>query len=241
MRIAVLSDIHGNLMACDAALRAVREWSPDRTWFLGDAVVFGPDPGPCVERLRELDPEICIEGNTDRYLTEQAWSEALADESHASHAVAMALDLAYQALSADDREYIRGFRRDVVKNVEGVSFHLCHGAPGDDEIRLAADEDPSEVERRVAACGADAILCGHTHMPWIARIGERHLLNDGSVGYPFDGDTWGSWLALEVGSGEITSAEIRRFDFDRDETIRRLEDFGPLADVLIRRLRTGIQ
>ncbi len=241
MRIAVLSDIHGNLMALEAAARAIESWCPDRTWFLGDAVIFGPDPAPCLDMLRDLNPEICIEGNTDRYLTEAAWSDALADESHPSHAISTALSLAHEALDADQREFVAGFRRDVETSAEGVAFHLCHGAPGDDEVRLAPDEDPAEVDRRVRAADANAILCGHTHMPWIARIGDRQLLNDGSIGYPFDGDLWGSWLALEVEAGAITGAEIRRFDFDREETIRRLESFGPLADVLMRRLRTGLQ
>ena len=81
----------------------------------------------------------------------------------------------------------------------------------------------------------------HTHIPWQRPFGSTQLVNDGSVGYPFDGDVRGAWCALEVSGGQLVRAEVKRFDFDREETIRRLQAWGPLADVLVRRLRTGTQ
>lgn len=68
-------------------------------------------------------------------------------------------------------------------------------------------------------------------------FGSTELLNDGSVGFPFDGDLRGSWASLEA--GELVDIRLHRFDFDRCETIRRLSAVGPIADSMIHRLRTA--
>ncbi len=236
-RIAVLSDIHGNLMALREAAREIQEWAPDRIWFLGDAVVFGPDPGECLAVLRdELCPSVCIQGNTERYLTESSWRQG---GGH-PEAVVRALKFAEQALDANDHQQLAAFQRDVSLTVEGVRFHLCHGAPGDDEFRLAEDENPAEVESRIADCNADVILAGHTHIPWRRRFGAIEVINDGSVGYPFDGDVRGAWTSLELDSGRVRDVQWHRFEFDREQTIRRLRSLGGEGvALLVRRLRSG--
>ena len=242
-RIAVLSDIHGNLLALRRAVEEICAWSPDQVWFLGDAVVFGPDPAECLDLLwEELRPNVCIQGNTDRFLGESGWRQVLEDPGDESgpRAVARALQFAHEALDAQRHEDLAAFEQDVPVEVEGVVFHLCHGAPRDDEYRLAADEDPAELERRVTGCEAHVVLAGHTHIPWRQRFGTTEVINDGSVGYPFDGDVRGAWLALEVGEGQVLSATWNRFDYDREEMIRRLRALGEeAAEPLVRRIQTG--
>lgn len=217
-RIAVFSDVHGNLMALEALCREIEAWSPDRVWFLGDAVLFGPDPGACMQLLREIAPDISIEGNTDRYVR----ADNLPGPSTAPLLVS-GLAFARAALDDRDRQQLACYERDVKVSVEGVDFHLCHGAPGDDEVCLAPDADRTDVARRVAEAESAVVLCGHTHIPWDSTVGATRLINSGSVGFPFDGDVRGAWVALEVAAARLTHAGIRRFDFDRQETIRRVQ------------------
>jgi predicted phosphodiesterase len=68
MRVAVFSDVHGNLTALDAVLTAAHDAGADEYWCLGDAVAHGPRPAEVVGRLRELAPLTCVRGNTDRYV-----------------------------------------------------------------------------------------------------------------------------------------------------------------------------
>ncbi len=77
-------------------------------------------------------------------------------------------------------------------------------------------------------------------MAWDTTIGGTRIINDGSVGYPLDGDPRGAWVAIEVDSGALTSVSLQRFDFDHEESIRRLEASGePFTDMVIRRLQTA--
>lgn len=241
LRVAVLSDVHGNLQALERAAEEISAWAPDEVWFLGDAVVFGPDPGPCVDLLRELNPTHSIEGNTDRYIREQEWEQVLAssDPADRKHAIAFALKYAYENLSEGQREFLLGFGGDIRREILGTSVYLCHGAPHNDERRLAEDEDEESVRAAVGTAGSDLLLCAHSHIPWTPTIGGCQVINQGSVGYPFDGDTRGCWATLEFESDRSPRFEIKRFNFDRDETIRRLAEFGPMADILVRRLREG--
>ena len=234
-RIAVFSDVHGNLMALEALRREIRTWSPDRVWFLGDAVLFGPDPGPVMQLLREIAPEVSVEGNTDRYIRDDRLPEPSTNAL-----LAAGLAFARSAIDERDRDDLSGYQRDVTVTVERVDFHLCHGAPGDDDVRLAPDVDQSDVARRVTATGAAVVLCAHTHIPWDTTFGATRLLNSGSVGVPFDGDVRGSWVSIEASAAGLTHVGIRRFEYDRQETIRRVEALRePALERVVQRLKTA--
>ncbi len=238
----MLSDIHGNLQALERAAAEIRAWRPERVWFLGDLVLFGPQPKECVALLRSaLAPEICIEGNTDRHLREAAWAAPSVPEGPR-----FALEFARDALAPEDHEYLRDFARGIDTEAGGVRFHLCHGAPGNDEARLSPEIRPADLVERVRPAAGRVVLCGHTHVPWRGRVtrteseSETEILNDGSVGFPFDGDPRGAWLAIEAEAGALARVETHRFDFDRERTIALVAEFaGPMGEILIRRLRTA--
>lgn len=232
-RIAVFSDVHGNLMALEALRRELEAWRPDRVWFLGDAALFGPDPGPSLQLLREIAPDMSVEGNTDRYIRDDSLPTPTTNGL-----LARGLDFVRAAIADRDRDDLASYACDVRVSVEGVDFHLCHGAPGDDEVRLAPDVDQSDVARRVGATNAAVVLCAHTHTPWDATFGATRLINSGSVGFPFDGNPQGSWVSIEAAASALTRVEIRRFDYDREETIRRVEALGePAFARIVQRLK----
>jgi len=204
MRIAVLSDIHGNLPALEAVLRDLSDRTVDAVVNLGDSL-----SGPLLaletaQRLMELDwPTIA--GNHERQLLTQGpgtWGQSDAS----AHARLTPRELAWIAAQPPTL----AFSDDVL---------LCHGTPGSDLDALLETIEPAgiraasalEVEARLGQAGAPVVLCGHTHVPRSVRSRSGQLLvNPGSVGLPALETTFPCPVKVETGSPDARYAIIER-------------------------------
>jgi len=255
MRLAVLSDVHGNLVALEAALAdldAVGE--VDMTWMLGDLAAFGSRPAECVRRLRALAEERgkerfrIIGGNTDRYLvtgerfrqppvSDEETFAKLADTRRTTDAV---LNWNLEQLNWDDYQYLAEILgKEVQLNVPGYGTVIgYHAIPGDDEAMLRPDT-PNEV-------AADAVLDregrlgigGHTHLQMDRHVLDWRLVNVGSVGLSFDMPGRAQWglFTFEDGIGYV---ELRAVPYDVDAAVRDLDESGhPAAEWMAGRLRS---
>ena len=176
MKIAALSDIHGNLFALDAVLEDVRRRSVDLTVNLGDLLSGALLPRETAERLRALGLPT-IRGNHERQVLSD--SPALMSESD-RHARA--------TMTESQRAWITGLPL-VLCPAEGV--FMCHATPHNDTDCYLEDLVEGElrpapagrVEERSRGCDAPLILCGHSHIPKVIRLGTGQLVvNPGSVG-----------------------------------------------------------
>lgn len=183
MRLAAISDIHGNSAALDAVLEDIGTEAVDQIVNLGDCFSGPLDASGTAERLAAVDL-VTVRGNHDRLLVDQPKSEMGLWE-------AWIID----ELPETTLEWCRGLP--LTYQQDGV--FLCHATPGaDDEnwldyrgpgARLIA-RDLSEVEKRAGDVDADVMLCGHTHMPRSVRLPDgRRIVNVGSVGCPAYLDT----------------------------------------------------
>jgi len=102
MRTLVLSDIHSNLMALEAALEDAGDW--DQLWFLGDLVGYGPDPNECVDRLRELAPAVALSGNHDWAVLNKL------DVEEFNRDARWAVNWTRKVLKAENRAYLEGLQ-----------------------------------------------------------------------------------------------------------------------------------
>jgi predicted phosphodiesterase len=197
MRIAALYDIHGNLPALDAVLLEVEREAPD-------AIVVGGDlaPGPlvpeCLERLQTLDPR-CVMGNGDREVVEGVQE----------HGAGWTAD----RLTSAQRDALAAF--EPVVSLGGALF--CHATPRSDteivtrltpEERLAAILDG--VSERV-------VVCGHVHQQYDRVVAGRRVVNAGSVGLPYEGDSAARWAWISGGT-----PELRRTAYDAAVAGRRM-------------------
>jgi putative phosphoesterase len=229
MRIALLSDVHGNAQALEAVIADIDHSRADQVWFLGDAATLGPEPQRSVAMLEQLAP-LAIEGNHDRYLRSPSYVQT------GSPLLRQALEHALAALDGSARAYLGTFQRDVSIEIDGCRFHLCHGAPFDDEALLLPTTDPARIEEYVGTVGPAIVVYGHTHIPWYRTCGTR-LINPGSVGLPYDGDVRASWAMLELSPAAPPRVEVRRVPYDRDVSVRLTRELGgPLAETVARRL-----
>lgn len=202
MKLAVFSDIHGNMHFFEAFLRDAEAEGVDRLIFLGDAVSYYPFGCAVIRKLRELCA-LCIEGNHDSMLR----GEFPIPEKHEP---VYQLRKTIAEISERELEFVKSWPEIVHETLDGKRLTFVHGSPLNHlkgysyaDSELALYDDPHE----------DIIFVGHTHRPWIRQNPHTLMVNVGSVGLPRDegGGSKPAWCLYDSQSG---TAEIRRVSAD---------------------------
>jgi putative phosphoesterase len=234
-RVAVITDIHANLAALEAALRRLDELDVDGVYCGGDLVGYGPHPnevcGLIAERAiptiygnydyaiaRDLEDCGCAYVTPhDRELGQQsvAWTLAHTDERSKAFMLALPFDLRFA--------------------VGESQVHLVHGSPRKVNEYLFADKPATLYERLAGAEEGDVLVFGHTHKPWVHEYGDVLFVNCGSVGKPKDGDPRGAFALLEA-ADEGVRVRIERVEYDAAAVAREVAAVGlpsEFADKLV--------
>ncbi|HUP28145.1 MAG TPA: metallophosphoesterase family protein [Chloroflexia bacterium] len=228
MKIAVISDIHGNCLALETALADLAEHPADQIVCLGDAVQGGAQPSQTVARLRDLGCPIVM-GNADNWLLTGA---VLNPEEIVTEKQRQAREWALTQLSTEDKSFIESFQPTVEISL-GESSLLCfHGSPASFDEVILPDTPEEDVQRMLGEFLPSITTGGHTHTQFVRRVGDAaFFFNPGSVGVAYNRhhpepkfhlDTWAEYAVLSV-DGERMSLEFRRvpFSFDTFERIVR--------------------
>jgi predicted phosphodiesterase len=245
MRIAVISDMHGNCLALDAAQADIRTQSVDQIVCLGDAIQGGPQPAEVIARLRELACPVVM-GNADHYLLygEASDAEPISDERNRQ--LDAVREWSLSKLSADDQAFIAAFHPTVEITLEDGRKLLCfHGSPTSFDHVILPTTPEDEFNSYLASYVPAIMIGGHTHMQQIRRIGtsDTYYFNPGSVGFAyshhqpdeasFRADPWAEYAILTSRSTNV-SLEFRRVPFDAQTLIDIYRASGrPHTDVAI--------
>lgn len=246
MRIAIISDIHGNGVALDAVLADLQQQSVDRTVCLGDAIQGGPQPAEVVRQLRDLACPIVI-GNADAWLLsgEETGNEDISSERRRQLDVIREWSLAQ--LGPDDREFIAAFRPTVeIPLGQGRNLLCFHGSPTSFEDIILPDTPEETFQRLLGAFASHILTGGHTHLQQIRRLGDSFFFNPGSVGVTYNHqqsednfrlDPWAEYAVLTA-EGDHLSLTFHRVPFDVAELIRVYRASGrPYAEEAIAQYR----
>lgn len=212
MRLAIFSDIHGNMHALDAVLQDIDAQSPDSVYCLGDLVGYGAFPNEVIEAIRSRDIP-AIMGNYDdgvgfdrdecgcAYTTPE--SRRLGD---------LSLFWSREQVTPENKEYLRSLLPSI-RFVEGEKeFLLVHGSPRRINEYVYEDRPLANLERIAKSAEADVLVFGHTHLPYSKEVAGVLLVNDGSVGKPKDGDARACYVLIDV---EVdVKVEFRRVPYD---------------------------
>jgi len=233
MRLAVLSDVHGNLPALEAVLTDLEtQGAPDQIWVLGDLVAFCPWPKETLARLRVLPGVSFLRGNTDRYLvTDQRPQIAVRSEEDWER---MPQELTIrdatfcwtvERLSYTNYQFLSNLPPRLEMEVTGYGrVAAVHATPEGDEINLLPDTPEEEVDRYLSGLESRLLLFGHTHRPVDRTVGATRLINPGSVGLPLDGIPRPAYGILDF-EGAHCDFTLRRVDYDVDAVLNALEGF----------------
>ena len=241
MRVAVLSDIHGNIHALDAVLQGLAGESVDELWCLGDVVGYGARPNECCAVVAERFA-VSLAGNHDLLAREAASDAGFAHDAARSGA--------WTVGALDERS--RAFLRTLSPSAVRPGAQLFHGSPRNPAWDYVLSREA--MEDALALTTAPLVLVGHSHVPFLfssagelafgpalagaeADLGDlRWVLNPGSVGQPRDGDPRSSYLVLDL---DARRAHFHRVAYDVEQTQREIREAG-LPTTLATRLATGV-
>jgi putative phosphoesterase len=220
MRVAALYDVHGNLPALESALEDVDEVGVDLLLSGGD-LLLGPQPAECLELLRARDATF-IRGNCDRAVIDGAdWGDPWADR----------IEWTTGRLSKEQVEFVQAWRETLSLDVDGLGAVLfCHGSPRSDEEIITAITPPKRLDPILDGVLENVIVCGHTHVQFDRMVGDRRLVNAGSIGLPYEGESGiAPWALLGP------DVELRRSRYDVQLSLEALDATGyPDADGQVR-------
>lgn len=231
MKLLLISDIHGNLEALDAVLSIPH----DRAICLGDVVDYGPDPGGCIDRLRD-EGIPCVLGNHDNAVARGMDCGCGYTYKHLSVATRKyTLDV----LDDGQIEFLRGSPFSFKEYIDGIRFFFTHAGPLStyDYIRPdTSDEAVMEMLGEVDAGFVDIMVAGHSHVQMDREVGGVRIVNPGSVGQRRDGGVGASCAVLDTPGSTVEFFDV---DYDVRPVIGKIEERMPCSDELVTILRRG--
>jgi predicted phosphodiesterase len=232
-RVAVLSDVHGNLAALSAVRAALKKERPDHVLIAGDHVFQGPDPAGVVDALREMEASgaTIVQGNTDVAVADFDYAAAFPwFTDGVPDSFRDAAEWAHDQLGDERVAWLRRLPSERRLMLDDTMLLGCHASPGSQTQGFDPQPDPTVPIERISRTDARVICCGHTHLPEIRDLGWKVIVNAGSAGWVFDGDPTASWALIEV-DGDTADAEIRRAEFDTMEVANAISARGLTGDV----------
>lgn len=235
MRVAIVSDIHGNRTAFAAVLADLRHTAPDVVLHGGDLAGPGAAPVEVVDQIRELGWNGVV-GNTDELLFRP---ESLTEFVAQSSPALAALFAVVEETALATRAWLGSERLAWLRNLPRVqqydSIALVHARPGDLWRAPALEASDADLESIYSRLASPVVVYGHIHTPYIRSLGGKIIANSGSVGLPYDGDRRAAYLLLDDGT-----PSIRRVEYDLDKELRALASCGlPHADWIARSLQSA--
>jgi predicted phosphodiesterase len=242
MKVAIISDIHGNRQAFEAVLKDIADASVEQVWCLGDLVGYGADPDACVDLARD-NTDLCLAGNHDLAVA----GKIPLDEF--SRGAAIAVRWTQEVIAPGNRDFLAALRPSATRSEIG----LYHASPRDEVWEyvlsaLLAELCFDSARHRVNLLGHSHVALSFERFEGHPATGETRradsqldlasgewLLNPGSVGQPRDGDPRAAWLLLDT---DRLSARYRRCDYDIPAAANAIRA-ARLPDSLAERLEYG--
>src|SRR6266850_5455925 len=225
MRIAIVSDIHGNRTAFEAVLADLRETAPDLILHGGDLADGGASPVEIVDRIRDLGWQGIV-GNTDEMLFRPESLEEFANNPPRMQPLFAAI----REMAAATREALGEERLAWLQALPRIQIHdplaLVHASPGSVWRAPAPEASDVELESVYRPLGQPIAIYAHIHRSFIRNVSEMIVANTGSVSLSYDGDRRAAYLLLDD-----SKPAIRRVEYDVDRELKALSSCGlPHAD-----------
>ncbi|MGL4739183.1 MAG: metallophosphoesterase family protein [Sarcina sp.] len=215
MRLAIISDIHGNLYSLLRVLEDIDSQGVDTIICLGDLVGYGPHPNEVIALIRKKHI-ISLKGNYDASVVDNAFtfirSTSINDFS---------LPWTVEELRASNIYYLDNLPNELIMNVCGKKIRFVHGSPR--RINEYMHENSEELETILNNIDEDILVCAHTHIPYFKQIGEKYILNDGSVGKPKNGTPNATYMILDIFNEATPKAQLRTVEYDYQKIMKDMQ------------------
>ncbi len=225
MRIAVITDIHGNLTALEAVLAALGSIGVDGIYCGGDLVGYGPHPNEVCALIQDRGIPT-IYGNYDYAIARDLTDCGCAYVTpHDRELGQKSIDWTLAHTNARSKAFMSELPFDLRFAMGNQRIRLVHGSPRKVNEYLFEDKPESLYNRLAGSAECDVLVFGHTHKPWIHTYGGVQFVNCGSVGKPKDGDPRAAFAILELVDGRVVGS-IERVPYDAEAVAREVEAVG---------------
>jgi len=243
MKIAVISDIHGNIDALESVLNDIEKENCEKIFCLGDIAMAGAEPSLTIKKINDLiqtkDFHI-IQGNTDSMLSVFSF-DIYNTLLKANFVMASAYLDDSKILSEEEKLFLKELPIQKEIEIAGIKILLVHGSPRKNNENIYPDLKIEEVESMLEGITANIIFCGHTHQPCGYQTNtEQTVVNVGSVGRPFSQTPDSCYALLEINEDTSTYTIKHKFvSYDVEKAARKIErrnfeGADKLAQMLIR-------
>lgn len=225
MQVAAIYDIHGNLPALEAVLAEIDRAGVDVILVGGD-LAAGPMPRETLDLLRSLGGRArLIRGNADREMVSHydSRSDQAMDGGDPAQATWSWAD---QQLTRAQRDLLSDLPEQVVIDVDALGPTLfCHGSPRSDEEIITRATSEARMQTMLAGVREHIVVCGHTHVQFDRVVGDKRVVNAGSVGMPYEGEPGAYWALL----GPTVALQRTTYDVQRAASLIRSTGFPDAA------------
>ena len=226
MKIAVISDIHGNMEALKAVLDDIKNEGCEKIFALGDYAMAGPEPVETVNWFMENTQKeniTMIQGNTDLMIAD--YNEELYNFiSSKAPVMAEALKNDVTLLSNEQKDFFKSLEEQKLIEIEGVKILLVHGSPRKNNEDILPDISMDKLLEILEGVEAGIVLCGHTHLPCGFQIPNKKIVvNVGSVGRPFTPEPKSCYLKMTLINGKVVF-EHRFVEYNNEVAANKLRE-----------------
>jgi putative phosphoesterase len=211
MRIAIFSDVHGNLPALTATLADLEAQRPDRVYCLGDLVGYASSPNEVIDLIRQRGIPTIMGNYDDGVGFERAECGCAYRDPIDEELGQQSLEWTKAQTTEANKAFLRGLASQIRFEADGKRILLVHGSPRKMNEYLFEDRPHSSFQRLAHSSDADVIAFGHTHLPYVKPVDDVLFVSVGSVGKPKDRDIRGCYAVLETPQLAVT---LRRVAYD---------------------------
>ncbi|MGM0902159.1 MAG: metallophosphoesterase family protein [Bacillota bacterium] len=219
MRLAFISDIHGNANALDAVLSDIKERNVDKVYVLGDLCYRGPEPQRSLDLVRSLNTDV-IKGNADEWVVRGVNQGEVPEQ--ALVVMNKERDWICSQLSKESIDYLRSLPTELNIEVEGMKIHAYHATPESLFEVVLPSEDEETLTSKMLLKEADLYIYAHIHRPYIRYINGKCIMNIGSVGLPFDGLRKASCAIVDIKESSFQTS-IVRVGYEINQTVEQFQ------------------
>lgn len=206
MKIAVMSDIHGNIYALMKTLEDIDEQRVDKIICLGDLVGYGPHPNEVIALIKRREIP-CIKGNYDASVVDGDFTFIRNTAINS-----FALPWTCEEVRVSNKYYLDSLPTSLKYTFNGVNILFTHGSPN--AINEYLFEDAENTKKVMTEYEGDVLVCAHTHIPFTKKFNNKTLINVGSVGKPKIGKPNPTYTIIEIkDKGEIV-VQVRYLEYE---------------------------
>lgn len=226
MKIAIVSDIHGNLEALNAVLQNADLEKCEMIFCLGDIAMAGPQPIETIEKIKNLIDKnllISIQGNTDEMICAFDKNQ-VADLKKSNPVMGNALEDDKKLIPDEFKTFLCSLPQTKELLIDGVEICLAHGSPRKNNENIFPDLPLEKVEEMIATTKADVIFVGHTHIPCGYQTNTNQtVVNTGSVGRPFTERPDACYAILETTPERTFTVKHNFVKYNKEKSAKLLE------------------